>query len=132
MELAIQTEDRAALMDSLILCKFLRGVFGDFPEESAELLALVTGWQVTGDELSRTAQRIVFAKKLFNIRAGWQPSEDTLPARLLDNPLADDSKAELPRERLAALVSAYNMARGWTSDGFVPEAALEQLDLGDL
>ncbi len=132
VELAIQTEDSAALMDSLILCKFLRGVFDDFPEEAAELLALVTGWDVTGDELRQTARRIVFAKKVFNIRAGWQPKEDTLPARLLDNPLADDPKAELSRERLAEVISAYNMARGWTSDGFIPEAALEQLDLSDL
>ena len=33
---AIETEDRAAVMDSLILCKFLRGVFEDpFPEWAA-------------------------------------------------------------------------------------------------
>ena len=132
VELAIETEDRAALMDSLILCKFVRGVFDDFTEESAELLALVTGWDVTGDELRRTAQRIVFAKKVFNIRAGWQPNEDTLPARLLDNPLADDSKAELSRERLAEVISAYNRARGWTSHGFVPESELEKLNLSGL
>src|SRR5262249_2338325 len=36
--LAIETEDRAALIDSLILCKFLRGVFPDLFAESAELL----------------------------------------------------------------------------------------------
>ena len=49
--LAIETEDKAALMDSLILCKFLRGVFADFFAESAEMLQLVTGWDVTADEL---------------------------------------------------------------------------------
>ena len=43
--LAIETEDRSALIDSLILCKFLRGVFTDLYEESAELLAATTGWQ---------------------------------------------------------------------------------------
>ena len=31
-----------------------------------------------------TARRIVAAKKLFNIRAGWTPAEDTLPARFFD------------------------------------------------
>src|SRR4029077_16313374 len=31
--LAIETEDRAAVMDSMILCKFLRGVFHDFYQE---------------------------------------------------------------------------------------------------
>src|SRR5437763_10828017 len=61
---AIETEDRAALMDSLILCKFLRGVFSDLFAESAELLARVTGWDVTGDELRDVARRIVTLKKL--------------------------------------------------------------------
>ena len=41
---AIETEDRAAIMDSLILCKFLRGVFADPLAEWAALLNTVTGW----------------------------------------------------------------------------------------
>ena len=36
---AIETEDRAAMMDSLILCKFLRGVFDEPLPEWAALLA---------------------------------------------------------------------------------------------
>ena len=60
-------------MDSLILCKFLRGVFVDFFAEAAEMLNLVTGWDVTADELRATARRIVTAKKHFNILCGWQP-----------------------------------------------------------
>ena len=35
---AIETEDKAALMDSLIICKFLRGVFEDFYAEAADML----------------------------------------------------------------------------------------------
>src|SRR5947209_5308721 len=81
--LAIETEDKAALMDSLILCKFLRGIFRDFFAESAEILRLVTGWDVSAEELRQTARRIVTAKKRFNILAGWTPAEDTLPDRLL-------------------------------------------------
>ena len=52
---AIDTEDRAALMDSLIICKFLRGVFDDFHAETAAMLRSVTGWDVTADELRETA-----------------------------------------------------------------------------
>ena len=71
--LAVETEDRAALLDSLILCKFLRGVFADLFAEGADLLARVTGWDVTAEELRTTARRIVTAKKLFNLREGWTP-----------------------------------------------------------
>ena len=45
---AVETEDRAAVMDSLILCKFLRGVFTDPFDEWAALLSAVTGWDVDG------------------------------------------------------------------------------------
>src|SRR3970040_2428389 len=49
--LAIETETKAALMDTLIPCNFRRGVFSDFYEESANILRLVTGWKMTVDEL---------------------------------------------------------------------------------
>ncbi len=118
--LAIETENKAALMDSLILCKFLRGVFRDFYAEAAEMLRLVTGWDVTADELQATASRIVTTKKRFNILAGWTPAEDTLPDRILKKPLPEDARAQLSSERLATLVRAYNEARGWTPEGWLP------------
>jgi aldehyde:ferredoxin oxidoreductase len=119
VNLAIETENKAALMDSLILCKFLRGVFSDFYAEAAEMLQLVTGWDVTADELRETAARIVETKKRFNIRAGWTPAEDTLPERMLHQALPEDARAQLSPERLVTLVRAYNTARGWTSEGYL-------------
>lgn len=119
--LAVETEDKAALMDSLILCKFLRGVFTDFFLESAEMLGLVTGWVVTASELRQTAQRIVTARKRFNILAGWTPAEDTLPDRMLRQPLPEDARSQLSPERLTGLIQAYNVARGWSVDGWLPD-----------
>lgn len=110
---AIETEDKAALMDSLIMCKFLRGVFEDFYAESAEMLASVTGWDVTANELRETARRIVSLKRQFNLLAGWTPAEDTLPERFLKTPLPNDPAASLSRERLDALVAEYHRQRGW-------------------
>jgi aldehyde:ferredoxin oxidoreductase len=116
--LAVEAEDKATLMDSLILCKFLRGVFQDFFAEAAEMLHLVTGWDVTPAELLSTAQRIVHAKKQFNVDAGWTPAEDTLPARFLEQALDDDPAARLTREQLQAAICAYNLQRGWDADGW--------------
>jgi aldehyde:ferredoxin oxidoreductase len=111
---AIETEDRAAAMDSLILCKFLRGVFTEPWEEWAELLRPVTGWDIDGDELHDTARAIVAAKHAFNRREGWTRAEDTLPARLLDVPLTLPSgrEAALTRGRLEAMVNDYYRMRG--------------------
>jgi aldehyde:ferredoxin oxidoreductase len=110
---AIETEDKAALMDSLIMCKFLRGVFEDIYAESAEMLRSVTGWDVDGAELRETARRIVSAKRQFNLIAGWTPDEDTLPERFLKTPLPNDPAASLSRERLDELVVEYHRQRGW-------------------
>ena len=117
--LAVETEDRAALIDSLILCKFLRGVFADIWSETVELLKLVTGWNITVEELRTVARRVVTTKKLFNIREGWTPAEDTLPKRFFG--------AELPEERLRAMIAAYNTARGWTPEGWVPDTLFPPL-----
>jgi aldehyde:ferredoxin oxidoreductase len=111
---AIATEDKAALMDSLILCKFLRGVFEDFYAEAAGMLQAVTGWDVTAEELQETARRIVGAKRQVNVLAGWTQAEDTLPERFLSTPLPGDPAASLTRERLDALVAEYHRQRGWS------------------
>ncbi len=129
--LAVETEDKAALMDSLILCKFLRGVFEDLYGEAAEMLHHVTGWDITADELRHTARRVVAAKKLFNIRAGWKPDEDTLPARFFDDSLADDP-ARLSRSGFADLVRRYNETRGWSPEGWLDGQFLEMLQLDGL
>jgi aldehyde:ferredoxin oxidoreductase len=110
---AIEAEDKSAIMDSLILCKFLRGVFEDFYSEAAEMLQLITGWDMTADELHDAARRIVATKRQFNLLAGWTPAEDTLPDRFLEAPLPTDPSAALSRERLQDLVAEYHRQRGW-------------------
>ena len=117
---AVETEDRAAVMDSLILCKFLRGVFTDPWAEWAHLLSLVTGWDVDAAELHETARRIVLSKRAYNVREGWQPEDDWLPARLLEETLEMGSgrTAALTPERLRAMVDGYWAARGLDASGF--------------
>ncbi|MDG2381733.1 MAG: aldehyde ferredoxin oxidoreductase family protein [Pirellulaceae bacterium] len=132
VRLAIQTENQAAIMDSLILCKFLRGVFDDFLSEAAGMLHLVTGWDMNASELQQTANRIVATKKLFNIQAGWHPKDDTLPKRFLSEPLPDDPKATLTHAELHSMVIAYNRERGWTDEGWLKPDSLTDLKLDTL
>jgi aldehyde:ferredoxin oxidoreductase len=110
---ALATEDRSALMDSLILCKFLRGVFTDLYAESAAMLGAVTGWDV------------------INQREGWTRTEDTPPPRLLTDEPTAGNRNSLTRARLDALISAYYHARGWTADGRVPQELRFALGLDD-
>ena len=119
---AVEAEDRSAVMDSMILCKFLRGVFDEPFEEWARLLSLVTGWDVTAAELRATAQRIVLAKRAYNEREGWQPADDWLPERFLTEELTVRSgrTAALTPARLRAMVDGYWAARGLGPDGRLP------------
>ena len=128
---AVETEDRAAIMDSLILCKFLRGVFTEPFEEWAGLLSSVTGWDVDGAELRQTARRIVLAKRAYNIREGWRPADDWLPERLLSEPLrlASGREAGLTPVRLRAMIDAYYAARGLDDQGQPGPAQLTDLRL---
>jgi aldehyde:ferredoxin oxidoreductase len=124
---AIASEDRSALIDSLILCKFLRGVFTDLYAESAELLQAVTGWDVTREELMHVARRVVTARKCVNIREGWTSLEDSLPERLLEPENSDGSG--LTRDRLDAMIASYYAGRGWDVDGTVLEGSRRELGL---
>ena len=128
---AIESEDRAAIMDSLILCKFLRGVFTEPFDEWAALLSAVTGWDVDGTELRRTARRIVLAKRVFNIREGWTPADDWLPERLLSEPLRIGSGrvATLTPERLKGMIDSYYAARGLDDQGRPADGSLADLQL---
>ncbi len=127
-------EDFSAVLDSLIWCKFLRKAFDDFWDESAKSLNLITGWDVQPDELKRTGERINNLKKLFNIREGWTRADDTLPGRVLTEPLPDGAAAGvgLSNDNLQMMVSAYYQARGWNLDGTIPNDKLYELDLLDL
>ena len=126
---AVDTEDRAAAMDSMILCKFLRGVFDEPFPEWARLLRTVTGWDLDEDELRAIARRIVRAKRAFNLREGATAADDRLPARMLATPLELGSgrTATLTAERLQAMVAGYYEARGLTADGSIPAAGRAEL-----
>jgi len=122
VQAAIETEDEAAVMDSLILCKFLRGVFEDRMESMARMLHLITGWETNGSELKAAASRIVTSKKQFNINSGWTPAEDTLPKRFFAEKLDQAGPSDgafLDADQLQSLICEYNLLRGWNSDGTI-------------
>ena len=132
--IAAESEDFEAVLDSLIWCKFLRKAFHDFYEESAQVYSMVTGWEMTADELRMCGQRISNLKKLFNIREGWTREDDTLPPRTLEEPLPNGVAAGvgLSREDLDFMVDGYYRARDWTPDGLITEEKLAELGLAAL
>src|SRR5262249_14652532 len=132
--LVAASENFAATLDSLIVCKFLRKCFSDFYHEAAEVLSKVTGWDYTAAELKRAGERIHTAKKLFNVREGWQPEDDWLPQRLLSEtlPTGVGAGVGLSPEELRQMIQSYYRARGWDDRGYIPESRLAELNLPQL
>jgi len=127
---AVASEDRSALLDSLVLCKFVRGVFDDLEDEAAAILREVVGGSFDADDLRAIARRVVDLRKALNIGVGGQPSDDGLPARFTDEPLTSGPAVgvRLPAERLAEMIRSYNRARDWEDDGHVPTERLAALE----
>ena len=132
--IAAESEDFEAVLDSLIWCKFLRKAFNDFYEESAQVYTMITGWDMSLDELKQAGERIHNLKKLFNIREGWSRRDDALPPRTLQEPLPTGVVAGvgLTQEELDYMIAGYYQARGWNDDGSVPDTKLVELGLLDL
>ena len=131
--IAAESEDRSAVLDSLIWCKFLRKAFDDFYGESAWVYSMITGWDTSAGDLARAGERINNLKKLFNIREGWRRADDSLPPRSLGEVLPSGVAAGtgLTSQDLDFMIAGYYRARGWTEDGLIPKEKLVGLGLLD-
>ncbi|HEY7558823.1 MAG TPA: aldehyde ferredoxin oxidoreductase family protein [Candidatus Binatia bacterium] len=129
--LVAASEDFAAVLDSLIVCKFLRKCFTDFYAEAADLINKVTGWDCSSTELKRIGERIHALKKLFNLREGWKPEDDWLPPRLLSEalPTGVAQGVGLSADELRQMILGYYRARGWEEDGLIPDHKIKELGL---
>ena len=85
---AIETEDRAAVMDSLILCKFLRGVFDDpFPEWARAAAARSPAGTSTARSCARPRAGSCWPSGCSTCARAGRRADDWLPDRLLHEPL---------------------------------------------
>ncbi len=132
--IARDKENFAAILDSLVLCKFIRNAFDDFYEDVARLYNMVTGLDLTAAELKAVGERVWNLKKAFNIREGWTRADDWLPDRVLMDPVPDGpSKGSfVTADELNMMIDSYYVARGWTPEGLIPREKLIELGLGDI
>lgn len=104
----------SAVFDSACLCKFAGFAFGE--EVLARLLGAVTGEPLAASDLLRVGERIWNAERLWNVAAGFTRADDTLPARLLAEPLPAGPAAGRVVD-LEPMLDEYYRARGWDVQG---------------
>jgi aldehyde:ferredoxin oxidoreductase len=105
--LFIDYEDRAALFDSLILCRFYRDFIGW--DELATLIRALTGLALDQAGLEVLANRITQATRAYNHQEGLDGSTDTLPERFFSEATAEGASAR--RQDLETMINDYNMIR---------------------
>jgi aldehyde:ferredoxin oxidoreductase len=111
--LFLEFEDRFNIHDSLILCRFYRDLYWDWAALS-RMVEMTTGMALGETGLRRIAKGIQDGTRLFNIREGLRPEDDTLPKRFFDEPL--DGKV-LKREDFRKMLSDYYEIHGWDAEG---------------
>jgi aldehyde:ferredoxin oxidoreductase len=123
------------LIDSLIVCKNAKGTLYKELADMAKLYALVTGYEMTPEELSAAGERINTLARLINLREGLSRKDDTLPWKVMNQPIPDDGPvkgAVVTQDELDLLLDDYYQSRGWTLDGVPTKSQLNKLGLEDL
>jgi len=125
-KLVKEFQDAFAIVDSLVLCKFV--TFAFWVDEFAALLSGATGWDYTAEELMKIGESIWNLERAFNILAfGDGKVYDTLPKRLLKEPMPE-GPAKGYTVKLEEMLEEYYKVRGW-KDGRPTRETLERLGL---
>ena len=104
-------EDAFAVFDSAGTCKFLGMILP--ADHWANMISTVTGWkEFDENEFRRTGERIYNLERVFSVREGLNRAHDTLPKRLLEEPLPEGPAAGHVIH-LDPLLDAYYEFRGW-------------------
>jgi aldehyde:ferredoxin oxidoreductase len=126
--LLINLQNLNAVLDSLSVCKFT--AFAMKEDYYARLLSAVWGETVEPQELLQLGERIWNAERLFNLAAGFGRADDTLPARLLHEPVPAGPSAGHVVD-LPPMLDEYYISRGWDDAGRPSPAKLERLGLSE-
>lgn len=128
-------EDVYNLIDSFVVCKFSRGTYYKELPDMAKLYTLVTGIEMTPEQLRVCGERIQNAARLFNIREGLGRKDDNLPWKVMHEPIPDEGPSKgamVTQAELDLLLDDYYEARGWTKQGLPTVAKLKELGMDDL
>ncbi len=135
-KIVMDGEDLYNVVDSLILCKFSRGVFYEGLNEMAKFYTLATGIEMTPEELIQAGERINNLARVINIREGKGTREyDTLPPKIMSVPVPDEGVAKgvyVNQKEFDIGLDDYYGVRGWTKEGVPTIKKLEELGLNDV
>ena len=126
--LTADVQDWFCIIDSCGMCNFM--FFLSMNEDHVRaLIEAATGIDMGGHKgLMKTGERIFNLERLFNLRAGLTAADDTLPRRMLEEPMpAGPAKGMVVH--LGEMLPEYYRLRGWSPEGIPSRKKLEELGL---
>lgn len=130
---AMVTQHLYSNMDSVNVCQFVYGpawqLYG--PDQLAQTVQAVTGWDATIDELLLVGERRVNMLRAFNAREGLTREDDKLPKKLAKELKGGRSDGfKFTAEELESAKDTYYALSGWDVATGTPTAAkLKELGL---
>lgn len=122
-------QNSAVVVDSLVMCRFVNMAVAE--EYFARVLTAVTGIHYNAADLMRVGERVWNLERLYNLREGFTRADDTLPLRLLNEPVtAGPSAGETVH--LTSMLDEYYEFRGWDRHGIPQPNKLKSLGLDTL
>lgn len=122
-----------SLLDSAELCQFVFGpawtLYG--PAETVEMIRVVTGWDVTLEELMIVGERRLNLFRIFNAREGLDRKDDKLPKKFFKalGGVGPTAGMALTHEEIEFAKNEYYKLAGWTDNGVPTSQTMERLDI---
>jgi aldehyde:ferredoxin oxidoreductase len=127
-------EDAFAIIDAAGLCVFLsvRYLFDPrvdlWPTRLTQLMNHATGADYTPQSLLEAGERVFTLERLFLLKAGFTQADDTLPKRILEEPLPEGPGKGHVADLDQMLPEFYRL-RGWDENGVPTPEKLAVLGL---
>ncbi len=118
-------QDLFCIVDSMVVCKFITFAVG--AEELLSVTNPITGWDWNVDEFMKAGERIYNLERLYINREGFDGKDDTLPKRLLEEPMPEGA-AKGHVVELDKMLEEFYRIRGWVN-GKPTEEKLRELDI---
>ena len=120
------SQDMTAMIDSTGLCLFTSNTWG--AADYCKLVDAACPGDWSEERLRETGERIWNLERMFNLKAGLTRKDDSLPPRMLKDPLPSGF-AKGGVNELEVLLPEYYQLRGWDANGVPGAEKLRALGL---
>jgi aldehyde:ferredoxin oxidoreductase len=118
-------QDFTCTVNSTVNCLFTTFALG--AKDYADLLSTVTGWDISEDEIMKIGERIYNLERFIMGKLGFSDKDDTLPPRLLKEPMPEGA-AKGHVVELDKMKGEYYKLRGWVN-GIPTPKKLKELEI---